>query len=270
VFAGNREMSASSLLVAALELGGRGYPVFPVYEPGVAGGCACHRGRACSRPGKHPRTEHGLKDASCDPRRIQAWWHCWQAASIGVAVPTGHAVLDLDDLRATEGLKAEGYALPGTAAVRTARGLHLWYLIEGSDLKPTSGIFPHVDLRAPGSFVVAPPSQHSSGAVYTWTQPLERISPAPDWLYTLAGHRGGKPGAWRDALEHPVAEGQGRNVALASYAGRAFRFLPARQALEFCRWLNETRFVPPLGTQEFERVVSSIAAREVARRRGSV
>ena len=255
----------NAMLQAALALGGAGFPVFPVYEP-AGGGCACGR-RDCDRPAKHPRTPHGLNDATMAPAAIRGFWRRWPAASIGLEVPPGHVVLDLDDPAAAQGLGAAGYTLPSTATARTARGLHLWYTTEGPDLAPAVGIFPHVDLRAPGSYVVAPPSRHISGAVYTWVHGLEYIAPAPEWLYELA-RPAGKPGAWREALKHPIAEGEGRNAALASFAGVAFRWLPARQAVEFCSWLNERRFRPPLEAHEFEAVVHSIAAREVRRRKG--
>lgn len=96
---------SSSLLAAALDLAGRGYPVFPVYDPSPSG-CSCGR-RSCNSRGKHLRTEHGLSDATCDPMRIGTWRGRWPAANIGLAVPTGHVVLDCDDATATRGLRGE-------------------------------------------------------------------------------------------------------------------------------------------------------------------
>jgi hypothetical protein len=56
---------------AGLAYGSRGWLVFPVHGI-VAGRCTCGK-PDCNRAGKHPRTEHGLKDAGTDPRLIRSW-----------------------------------------------------------------------------------------------------------------------------------------------------------------------------------------------------
>jgi|GEM_PF-5504515 len=71
------------LLLAALSYASCGWPVLPLYEA-TARGCACGNSE-CGNPGKHPRTDHGCKDASCDPAVIRDWWKRWRAANIGVA-----------------------------------------------------------------------------------------------------------------------------------------------------------------------------------------
>ncbi len=73
------------------------WPVFPAFE--VKGGCcACAAGNNCERPGKHPRTKHGVRDATKDPEQIKAWWRTWPDANIGVATgrDSGIIVIDAD------------------------------------------------------------------------------------------------------------------------------------------------------------------------------
>ena len=73
-------------LNAALEYARRGWPVLPLHTMNGDGRCTC--GRAdCDSPGKHPRTAHGVRDATTDEGRIRAWWARWPDAN--VAVPTG-------------------------------------------------------------------------------------------------------------------------------------------------------------------------------------
>ena len=75
----------TALLESALHYGRRGWPVFPLHSV---------RRRPVFVPaglrrnsGKHPRTEHGLLDATTDPDRIRSWWARWPDANVGI--PTG-------------------------------------------------------------------------------------------------------------------------------------------------------------------------------------
>lgn len=61
-------MSGGEPRVAALEFASNGFFVLPLHTPGP-GGCSCRRD--CDSNGKHPRTEHGVKDATTDPEAIR-------------------------------------------------------------------------------------------------------------------------------------------------------------------------------------------------------
>src|SRR5688500_3317712 len=74
----------------ALAYARRGWAVFPVHTI-VHGACSCTK--SCGKQaGKHPRTQHGHRDATTDPAIIRKWWTQWPDANIGIA--TG-AVSDL-------------------------------------------------------------------------------------------------------------------------------------------------------------------------------
>ena len=162
---------ANDLLEAALYYAGRGWHVFPVHRAD-SGRCSC--GRPCGKSaGKHPRTRHGHKDASTDPRQILAWWAKWPDANIGIA--TGHVsgiyVLDVDGDEGFATLRAmveENVPLKWTPMVRTSRGFHLYYrLLDPDPIDCSTGN--GLDIRADGGYVIAPPSVHPTGFVYAWT-----------------------------------------------------------------------------------------------------
>src|SRR5579864_2559611 len=76
----------SLCLDAAWQYADRGWPVFPVHTVADEH-CSC--GNAdCSSPGKHPRTAHGVKDATTDPTRIRAWWQEWPGSNVAIATGT--------------------------------------------------------------------------------------------------------------------------------------------------------------------------------------
>src|SRR6516225_2394365 len=95
---------AAAVLTAILNYACHGFFVFPCYEITPDGDCACprwHRNRGpdghCRRPGKHPRTRHGLKDATTDPAVIRAWWAEWPHANGAIDCGrSGLFVVDVD------------------------------------------------------------------------------------------------------------------------------------------------------------------------------
>ena len=128
-------------LKAALEYARQGWSVFPVH--GVEDGhCDCGNPQ-CDKPGKHPLTDHGLKDATTDPAKIEGWWRRWPSANIGYSV-TGHVVLDVDGeegLRALAELEARYGRLPETLKSKTGRGEHYYFQANGAGIRPSAGKF---------------------------------------------------------------------------------------------------------------------------------
>jgi hypothetical protein len=168
------------ILAAALAYGASGWPVFPLHTPDQAGRCDCGN-RECDSPGKHPWTAHGLKDASRDELTIRRWWRQWPDANIGLPMPHGYVAVDVDGEDGERALAEAGYALPQTAIARTGRGFHYIYR-SAVKIPPKVGFLTHVDLRGPGSYIVAPPSKHASGRMYAWVRPLDKPADAPPWL----------------------------------------------------------------------------------------
>jgi predicted P-loop ATPase len=187
----------------ALRYAKKGWAVLPV-ESIVDGKCTCGK-RGCRSPGKHPRTEHGVDDASTDPETIRAWWAKWPTASIGIACGdlSGLWVLDVDAKAPKEDGAITGIAalaelesrygeLPLTLEAATGGGgRHLFFLLPPDrklknkvSIRGTKGEKTGLDVRSTGGYVVVHPSVHASGSVYQWSKRLVPVS-APKWLLDL-------------------------------------------------------------------------------------
>ena len=123
--------------------------------------------------GKAPLTANGFKDASVDLEKIERWWTSYPRANIGL--PTGKIngieVLDID--RAAGGFESlrevyyEYGELNSSYVVRTGGGgFHFYFLYSGRDYRSSVSIYPGIDFRTDGGYVVAAPSLHSSGHLY--------------------------------------------------------------------------------------------------------
>ena len=178
--------------VAALSYAARGWAVVPVHTPRPQG-CSCEQDCGSSA-GKHPRTRHGLKEASRNPDRIWSWWRRWPEANVGIRTgrESGLVVLDVDvrhDGEASlETLEATYDRLPATLTAHSGGGgRHLYFQHPGGHLPNCAqlGGCSGLDVRADGGYIVAPPSLHQSGHRYTWEEPLHPLEALPRWLCDL-------------------------------------------------------------------------------------
>ena len=197
-----------------------GYAVFPLHAVRADGRCTCGN-PDCRNVGKHPRTTHGVKDASTVPALITSWWTRYPDANIGIAVPAGVVVLDVDpDKGGLESLRGKHIPEDAPCARTGGGGFHYWFrLPDGLEARNATGILSGVDLRAVGGYVVAPPSRHASGQVYEWEQPLRptaELPVAPSWLLELIapptpakrnGHslRQAAVSSWQEGTRHETA-----------------------------------------------------------------
>lgn len=117
--------------------------------------------------------------ASNDPERSRRYWTDHPDANIGIAtgmISGGLIVLDFDEdeEQGKHGLEVlkdweEKYgSFPETARVITGRGgIHLLFHYD-KPIKGTEAIYPGVDVRAEGNYILAPPSIHPNGRSYQW------------------------------------------------------------------------------------------------------
>src|SRR5262245_17069661 len=84
------------ILTTALSYAARGWPVLACHSV-QDGRCSCGN-TACEHAGKHPRTAHGVKDATTDPATITAWWQQWPDANVAIATGavSGLVIIDVD------------------------------------------------------------------------------------------------------------------------------------------------------------------------------
>jgi hypothetical protein len=138
---------------AALYYANYGWPVVPLHFV-KNGRCSCGRVR-CDSPGKHPMTEHGLKDASRNGIQHDHWWSRWPGANIGIRTGAdgGLIVIDVDprhggDESLAELVREHG-KLPATVEALTGGGgRHLVF-------KPPGGTVPNRSNMRPGSTCAA-------------------------------------------------------------------------------------------------------------------
>jgi hypothetical protein len=150
------------MLAAALDLAKDGWPVFPCIET---------RGDDAKRP----YTDHGWHDASTDPAQIQNWWAWRPNALIGVPVPPGCIVIDIDPRSggSRDALETWTGTLPKTLTTWSGRndgGQHLWFYRPEGDLTGRKLKKMGIDIRDGGRhYVIAPPSPHpDTGQPYRW------------------------------------------------------------------------------------------------------
>jgi DNA-binding transcriptional ArsR family regulator len=243
----------------ALDYAAHGWAVLPLHSY-TGGSCTCRK--ACGSPAKHPRTEHGLADATTDPETIRAWWSSWPDANLGLAIPEGYVAVDVDHESAYRALHERGWELPVTAIAETGRGRHHLYRTD-VHMRPQVGLLEHVDLRGPGSYIVAPPSVHSSGKKYTWLTKLSEAVAAPDWL--VAEAQNGRHPLVNDQAER-ISEGA-RNATLTSLAGTMRRRGMTAAALEAALLAeNRARCAPPLPDEEVRVIAASVGRYEPGER----
>ena len=263
-------------VTAALDYAKRGWLVIPLHNP-KQGVCSCRK-KACSSPGKHPRTEHGLKDGSKDERQIERWFRQWPDANVGILTgnESGLLVLDVDGdegKASLTALTALHGALPKTLCVKTGRtdndgkrkGCHYYFRIPaGASIRNSASILgPGLDIRAVGGYVVAPPSLHPSGLLYEWLSPEQPLADLPSWM--LEALTAVKPIQECGQTQADVISEGGRNAALASLAGTMRRRGMGTEAIEAALVKeNTTRCIPPLPESEVQVISRSVGRYEPA------
>lgn len=177
---------AENLKAAALRYARAGFAVLPMLST--------------SDGGKRPLLEHGFKDASADPAKVDIWFsdkHIMQpGVMLGIATgeESGLLVVDCDVKNGQNGpqtfyelCKKHG-ASPSVCSVKTpSGGRHYYYRISRDRALPSSvGKFSGVDIRCEGGCIVAPPSRSAAGKYYQLAETATDIAGAPDlpdWLY---------------------------------------------------------------------------------------
>lgn len=193
----------TALLSAALAYASKGFYVIPLHEPlfndaGECTGCTCEGWKRSEQHhqwliskglgnkfdpnytcpersrGKHARIGNDWETkASIDPEQIKAWWDQWPTANIGIAPgKSGLIVLDGDTYKENyQGNDVLTLAERQTPTALSGNGGEHWYyaMPEGKQYGNHTGDLPKwMDIRGCGSLIVAPPSLHYGGKVYTW------------------------------------------------------------------------------------------------------
>lgn len=189
-------MAEYTNLQAALWYAKKGWAVFPCFtvKDGV---CSCGD-PACTgnNRGKHPvgfLVPAGCKQASRFAGTITSWWNKVPDANIAVACgkpSMGLVVIDVDpqhggDETYTDLVSIHGPFTDTPQALTGGGGRHL-YFHSDAPIPNKVGLFPGIDLRGEGGYVVAPRSSHVSGRHYEWEASLRPetipVAQLPAWI----------------------------------------------------------------------------------------
>lgn len=221
---------------------------------------------------KVPAIQGGLTNWSDNPQDAMSYWSIRPRANIAIVCgePSGNLVaIDLDchggpdgreTLRAWE---AEHGKLPETVSVITGSGgKHLLYRVNRSFKKfenPQIG----VDIRAEGSYVVAPPSIHPNGEAYEWSVSPDDmdVAEANELVYQFIEYAmpvktsdGG-----HEKYDLPETIDRDRNKELFSYASSLRSTGRGEEEIRLLvHHANDTRCKPPLGKAEVDKICKSV------------
>ncbi len=169
--------AGQTALARALAYARHGWPVFP-----------CRPGR------KEPDTPHGFKDATTDPGQITAWWTAEPGRNVAIVTGSpGPDVLDVDirpdgsGYPACRRLQRAGLLEGSLAIVQTpSGGLHAYYTGTAQASGRLTGC--HLDFKASGGYVLAPPSSVGGMPYRLIRRQQERLSAGGrlDWAAAVA------------------------------------------------------------------------------------
>lgn len=217
-----------TLLADALDYAARGWYVLPLHTA-IRGKCTC--GRACGKQsGKHPRTEHGYKDATRDEDVICEWFDFFPNANVGIATGarSGFFSFEYDPRnggRESFDMLIEQYGrLPETVtSISGGGGEHFWFAIPRGVTIPSAKLAPGVEIWSEGNYIVAPRSLHASGRRYEFDLAAHpdrvKIAPAPDWLLSELERRARE----RQTIQDTATPRRGHSDQIPRYALQVLR-----------------------------------------------
>jgi len=217
-----------SVLKAAQEYCSMGIPIFPLHGITEKGQCTCGK-FDCKHPGKHPRTQHGFKDATVDFNQFRRLVGSVTVFNLGM--PTGRVsgiyVLDSDVRNGGDVSRDQLFAEVGgwtTRTVQTGGGQHECFLNNGDLLiKNRNGALPGIDLKTDLGYVVVPPSLHHSGIRYKFLS--TSISEFPERLVKLLDE------AAEDKKKKPISQ--------AGSSGKSDETSPSKRQFRARRYLEK-------------------------------
>jgi hypothetical protein len=177
-------------------------------------------------------------------------------------------VVDIDPRHGGDkSLKKLPGLMPLTTTANTGGGgEHYFFRYPGNGQKIKSrnamAGFPGIDQKAGGGYIVASPSNHISGGVYSWRIPPSDaypLAPIPDWLMTLLIKREEDPRRQAEGQAgDKILDGK-RNATLASLSGTMRKRSMTHEAIEAALLVENKRCDPPLPENEVRRIAQSVS-----------
>jgi hypothetical protein len=183
--------------------------------------------------------------------------------NVGIVAGKVSGIIVLDDDDDGETMRKNDWRVPPTPTVRTKRG-HQYYFRCPEEGLPTFDVAGKLEVRGDGSYVVAPPSVHPSGAVYEWViSPDEaELAEPPAWLIKQAAMRGRRMTA--EDVGETIANGS-RNKTLFSVACTLRRRGLDEETIYLALLgINGAKCETPLDEDEVRKIAGSSARYEAA------
>lgn len=190
----------TSVYEAAKQYIANGWRVFPLHGINEQGQCTCGV-RDCPDAGKHPSIQRGVRLASSDPAQIEEWF-ANETRPLNIAIATGLdsnlTILDIDTADGKLGDETwkeihRENTEPSTLTVETGSGgLHFYFTYNSALNTSSNTLGKGIDCRNDGGYVVAPPSKHRSGGVYSFLTDVRatKTTPLPSHLSKRKENRG--------------------------------------------------------------------------------
>lgn len=229
------------VLDAALRYARAGWPVFP-----------------CRPRDKRPLTADGFKSATTDTATITQWWTEHPDANVAIRTGDGLAVVDVDGPDGERALQELGGLSEPTLTAETAHGQH-FYFTTTETLSCRTRFAPGLDLRADGGYVIAPPSQHPSGAPYRWVR-KSKLRAMPARVLRAIRENGRGPA---EPLPDKIPIGQ-RDAVLTSLAGSMRRRGASEDGILAALTEENGRCAEPLDVAQLKKIARSVARYEPA------
>jgi hypothetical protein len=148
-----------------------------------------------------------------DADEIRSWYAHHPDANVGIVTGrlSGIIVLDVDARHGGDGSldkleRRQGPLSCSLMSITGGGGKHFYFAHPGgTEIRNRVGLYPGIDLRGDGGYIVAPPSLHPSGNRYAWASTAaavhEPVEQPPAWLLERLHH----PHAPAGHPAHPLA-----------------------------------------------------------------
>ena len=269
----------SKFLRAALAYQKMGYELVPLHS--IRNGiCTCKKGKDCPCPGKHPRTQKGLLEASRDSTIINSWFKKWPDSNIALLTgrTNGFIVIDVDINKnlgkfgneSLEHLEEKLGKLPDTVEQITGSGgRHLLFKAPSDAVANRTGIEPWIDVKAENGYIVVSPSIHISGNSYVWElssriDEMEMAELPSSWLNFISDNKKSKG---KNLKKEPLIIGEklpngSRNTGMfkiaCSLQAKGYNRDEIKALLDVT---NKQRCDPPLSDSELDTIIDSTVDR---------
>jgi putative DNA primase/helicase len=258
----------------ALDWAQRGYAVFPLHSVGSDGKCTC--GKSCGRDaGKHPRSQRGFHDATCDEESIRRWVRFPHPINYGIWCER-LCVVDIDPRHAGDRswlkLVRKNHDVHTWTVVTAGGGRHIFFAQpDDNPIKCKIGLVQGIDVKGTTGYVCGVGSLGASGKRYRFfphCSPDDTpLIPPPKWLVELITTETykPKPAGYYAKIADGVPNGS-RNDTATTLAGRLFwAGLTYTQVVEYMLFWDTKNGPPTICEEHGEQYLIAIIDRVYAR-----